>query len=197
MTFYTRKPVFLLDVDGVINACPWDEQFPETHPEETWNLVYGTALGRQWPIRYSSVVIDRINRLSERVEVRWHTTWQTEAPGLGELLGLNAFKVEDHSKYNTHKSPEHLSFQQYAWWKMQAGINVLSVEKRPLIWADDDLSREHRVLTEAEAEENGLPICLVSPSTECGLTTTELDEIEYFIENCEGSSGASSGSVGV
>lgn len=166
------KPVLLLDVDGVLNACPWDGEFPNTHAEDTWSLVDGIANGMVWPIRYSSVVIDRINAISERVDVRWLTTWKHDAPTLGHKLGLREFPVQNE-----------ILPSRYAWWKMNQAAHVLEVEKRSIIWVDDDLTYEWRYVSNEIAPD--LPKCFVNPSTDCGLTVKELDTIEQFIETYE------------
>lgn len=181
-----NKPVWLLDVDGVINACPdvGEKFYPSTFPAETWNLVWGTALHKQYPIRFSTEVIDTINELSERAEIRWHTTWQADAPALGELLGLKTFDVVDTSAYFRQKFSGYINTSPFKWWKMQAGLEVVNKENRPLIWTDDDLGFEWRRVLETDAT-NAVSTCLIQPYTETGLTREDLTSIEQFISEIE------------
>lgn len=181
----TEKPVWLLDVDGVINACPYDGQFPSTYPIETWSLIYGTAQGKQWPIRYSSSLIERINELSEHAEIRWHTTWTEDAPALGAQLGLKEFKVADTSGYYQQKFSGYVNYSNYNWWKFQAAEDVLRNEGRHLVWTDDDLGSEWQHLIADIARECELNVICVQPQTYCGLREAELNEVEKFISKIE------------
>ena len=53
-------------------------------------------------------------------------------------------------------------------------------ERRPLIWADDDITRE---LTRGERDAMALmgPVCFVSPDQTTGLIPRHLREIRVFL----------------
>jgi len=85
-------PVWLLDVDGVINAATIK---PPTYvwPADAW--IKTKVLGLT--VHVAQPVLDFIREVHElgRVEIRWHTTWQLDAPAFGEVLGLPTFPVAD------------------------------------------------------------------------------------------------------
>lgn len=182
------KPVWLLDVDGVINACTFPH-FPDTFPKDTWRLemvapgdphMYA-APGPAYPIRFSTEVVDFINHMADIVDIRWHTTWQDSAithlsPALGirtdiPVMIANEFRNTNHNKY---------------WWKMPAALRVVNDEERTLIWTDDDLSgSEIRHFSENIAWDNTKHL-LITPDTVAGLTPANLERIEEFAqENAE------------
>lgn len=177
------KPVFLLDVDGVINACQY--KLPTTWPEDTWRRTTARALNGEFPILYSTEVIDFINRMADVVEIRWHTTWQHEALALGRQLGIEAeFEVADAPEFDmyTYKMSSTWYNGPHGWWKMAAALRVVNDEERPLIWADDDLFGWNKDIFWSHAESFYYEVKLVTPLTEWGLTPDELEGIEDFAE---------------
>ena len=174
------KPVLLLDVDGVVNALT--REFPLTWPEDTWwqKDVYAPSTGRSWPITYSTALVDALNDISERAEVRWHTTWQYDAPILGEELGLNVFDVLP-TPYYQRKFSGYINDSKHLWWKMQAAIDVVNNENRPLVWIDDDLGIHNRVEFSGEVPSD-TEVLFVAPYSDLGIQPNEIDVINAWIE---------------
>ncbi len=86
-------PLWLLDVDGVLNAIT---RRPDPGVWGDWRHGRATADGVAWPIWWSPSLTAGISRLHSRglVEVRWLTTWADQANGdLGRLLGLPRLAV--------------------------------------------------------------------------------------------------------
>lgn len=163
----TRPPLWLLDVDGVLNAVT-DSYDSETQKRET---VDG------WPIVYTPALVSRIADLhtSGRVEVRWLTTWRADALSLlAPALGLPAFADEGAADFNTvHRK----------WWKAITAQRLSDAEPdRALIWTDDDLDYAEESGDVAWLHKRTGPSLTVSPDTDRGLTAEHLDQIEAFIE---------------
>lgn len=171
-------PVWLLDIDGVINAA--GKSVP-THawPADAWNDVRARDdKGRSWRILAAQPVIDFIREVHQtgRAEIRWHSTWQAHSANVGDVLGLPTFGVQH--------APEFLDNRDYLrrnkWWKYPAALRVLGEEGRPLVWTDDDagtdLSRDER----AELTELGR-VLIVSPDHTTGLCRRHLRQIDAFL----------------
>src|SRR4051794_18921570 len=101
MTERRTTPVWLLDVDGVLNALP-DWNADEPAPDHAWqDYEVVTASPRvhdqhKYRITYSPTLTKAIHDLHESgaVEVRWLTTWGRGANvELADKLGLQHFDV--------------------------------------------------------------------------------------------------------
>lgn len=162
------EPIWLLDVDGVLNAVTADvpDGYKQTRSDR-WGIVYHPA------------VIERIAELHRGgvVEVRWLTTWcERAAEILAPDLSLPYFKVEGADLHAVTPEPN-------GWWKSAAAQRVSEAEPhRALIWTDDDLE---------DAEANGEVDWLrdrtagtlaLSCNWRTGLTSANLDRIEKFCE---------------
>lgn len=159
------KPVWFLDIDGVINSWP-------KPPEQTdWEFKNVEILG--YPIWYAPELIESIDRLHESgdVEVRWLTTWEHRAneafaPGVGLR---NRFEV--------HENP----WRGFGpgWWKADVVENFRqSNPGTPIIWTDDDISLYQSFAGRAVGPEvDAMVICPISNE---GLTAQHIDLISEF-----------------
>lgn len=158
-------PVWLLDVDGVLNAVT-DDPDPALWPD--WRRGSAVAEGRRWPITWSPTVASTVARLHESgaVEVRWLTTWAYDAnDGLRELLGLPGLAVAGAPGGSA------------AWWKLPCA-RAVAAEGRSLIWTDDDLAYS----PEAVEWVRSMPGCLaIAPDPRAGLTPGDLARIEAHL----------------
>jgi len=74
-------PIWLLDIDGVINALP-DKRSPRYHGFEYAEVgAFGHGIVVLYQIHYRTVVVDLVNRIhrDRLAEVRWLTTWVVHA----------------------------------------------------------------------------------------------------------------------
>jgi hypothetical protein len=162
----TKRPVLLLDVDGVLNAFQpsWGDELTRTN-------VAGL------PIRWAPAMIERLREIhrSGLVEIRWCTTWcglPVQLRALGELFGLDipaAFGDRPMSK---------------TWGdlKVEAAIEVIA-EGRLLIWADDEeAAAARRLFPVVAAAENAGRALLLTPESRLGLQPEDLDAIEAFLK---------------
>lgn len=167
-----KKPVWLLDIDGVVNAV--------AHLD---GMVNTKVMG--FPINYSPKVIEFIKAVhaDERAEIRWHTTWQESARSkFAPAVGLPDFPVADNG-------PRHDGAGGRGWWKDRAAHDVVFVEGRPLLWTDDDLnymSRHSPVTDSPKTRELAKHpnARLISPLPGLGLTDANMVAAMWFIDYC-------------
>jgi len=160
----TGVPIWLLDVDGVLNAVCHPAQPPKTWSR--WESGSAYAGGERFVITFAPELMAGIRDLhdSAAVEVRWLTTWGHDAnAGLRDLLGLPVFPVAG--------EPQRAS----AWWKLPCALRA-AAECRPMIWTDDDLG--YSATAQRWAAELG--ILAIAPDPSAGLTPADFECIRAF-----------------
>lgn len=179
-----ERPIWLLDVDGVLNAAT---RTPDAAAWPTWRTGRATAAGGQWHITWAPPVVETIRRIHRAgvVDVLWLTTWEEAAnESLGPLLGLPELPVASRLRPGGSGRAAHGFVATRAgagnrWWKLDVAQQILDGEPlRPLIWTDDDLSWEPGA--RAWAEQRPSPTLLIAPATDVGLTAEHLAAIEAF-----------------
>lgn len=178
----TNRPLWLLDVDGVINAVT---RKPDRSIWPDWRQGTVASNDQRLGIWFSPTVIATIADMhaTGQVEARWLTTWGSEAnDDLRELLGLPFLTVAaepPRSVQGTHPSADAPSSMEVSWWKLAAAKDVSAAEPtRPMIWTDDDL-RFHRSAQAWGAECHDRRL-LVAPPTAVGLTPRNLRTVRAF-----------------
>ena len=169
------QPIWLLDIDGVINAAA--EMAPRNvWPESEW---VGTEArdehGRLFPLLAARPVLEFIRAVheSDRAEIRWHTTWQEAANNVADAFDLPHFPVQPAAEWPPTPDLE-------VWWKLPATRRVVA-EGRPVIWTDDDTS--FHVSRPARAKLAGrTPMLVISPNVRAGLSKRHLRRIESFLK---------------
>jgi hypothetical protein len=135
----TDLPVWLLDVDGVLNAAT---KKPDRNvwPLDDWAEGCAHDGRRQWPILFARPVAAFIREVHEqgRAEIRWHTTWQQDAAVVGKLMHLPDFPVAEAPEWHAFLAADRVKLHDDEWWKIGAAVRVVEEEKRPLLWTDDD-----------------------------------------------------------
>lgn len=170
------KPIWFLDIDGVINVPPpYSDNGPDnneiqyaTHPEWT-KVMIGV-----YPIMYAHRVVDFINRMhrSGLIRVEWLTSWnQTAVTDFAPAVGLDVFPVAD------SKGSEFI-YPVENWWKYKAVEAVAG--SRDFIWTDDDLRTGFAESLERKNREAGLESLVLAPHPSRGLNHLHLKSIEEF-----------------
>jgi hypothetical protein len=160
-----RVPIWLLDVDGVINTR-----------RPTWGteLRRGTAYseGVDYPMRWAPGLISRIQRLHSDgvVELRWCTTWCEDADEIERLFGLPVLgRALDAADLDGVEDTDAR--------KLAAARRVVAEGNR-LVWTDDAaVPLAGPVFDELTSGGNGL---LIRPHARRGLRQRDLDRIEDF-----------------
>jgi hypothetical protein len=161
-------PVWLLDVDGVVNARrpAWDQPFAQGHA-----YVDGVTYRLQW----SPALTKYIKSVHKRhaAEVRWATTWVDHVHQVERLLRLPPFRTAFRGLGTAPSigAPER---------KVAAALHVVEVERRPLIWTDDDAIPVSGALRR-RIDDAGVPVLLLAPDPTEGLGPADLELIEAFL----------------
>lgn len=175
------RPIWYLDVDGVINMVRNRGSVPPGVPPECYRYVEV----REMPISYDTRVVERINTWHRKglVEMVWLTTWERDAPDyLAPVVGLDEFRCPTRSLSRAPEGPT-------GWWKFMSVLDHQAEDhlgERAVIWTDDDLAysiKLDRGITDwhkARAEA-GLATLGISPRPGYGLTMAQLDEIERVL----------------
>jgi hypothetical protein len=162
-----QPPVWLLDVDGVLNATR-----PAGDGPPRWQEVWSESDQIAYPLRWSPTLIDRIRdlHLDGKVELRWCTTWCPDADELEHLWRLPRLE-RSLTADPMPRGPD-------CWpLKLAAAHEVLADDRR-LIWTDDEaLPRSGPARDELVA--GGLAL-LIAPNPAHGLRPEDLDRIEAF-----------------
>lgn len=157
-------PVWLLDVDGVLNANrPGWGAAPRTG--------YATADGVRYQFRWAPKLISEIRDLgnSGLVEINWCTTWCAYIDQIESIFDLPGFSrsfTEDHRDRQLTLETKHL-----------AAMEVIDTGRR-LIWTDDDVIPTSGALFRSLTAAGSL---LISPDWRKGLQPEHIDQIKEFL----------------
>lgn len=159
-----KRPIWLLDVDGVINA---------TRPGWRAAPRSGTTYSAGYPYRlcWAPALITRIHALhrSGAVTIRWCSTWCSDAEEVEHLFGLPRFDRAWAGPISRNAAAEA---------KLAEARAVLSHGHR-LIWTDDEaVPADGPVRDELTRTGSAL---LIAPIPTRGLQPEHLDTIEAFL----------------
>jgi hypothetical protein len=168
-----NRPVWLLDVDGVVNVARpgWDAA-----PRSGNAYADGTAYRMRW----APALIERIRLLhcNGNVEIRWCSTWCAEAEQIERLFGLPRLERSWHHDLSATTAPAA---------KLDAARAVLD-QGQHLVWTDDTEVPTSGPIHE-ELTRTGRAL-LIAPSPRRGLQPEHLDAIEAFTANAVAASTA-------
>lgn len=176
-------PIWLLDVDGVINAISTSKQrLHAAWPEDSWILTEADSGTSVWPIQTATPVVEYIRKVHESglAEIRWHTTWQQNALNVGRAVGLPDFPIQEAPEYDP--GFWHRMRGTDSWWKLPAARRLIQLEERALIWTDDDI---HYEMSKQQRQwlrgENPGRVLLIAPDAYAGLHQRDLDRVDKFL----------------
>lgn len=159
------KPLWLLDVDGVLNATRPGWGGPPT----TRSI---SALGNRWRMRFAPQAVAAIHALTDRglVDVAWATSWVGFTDDLARVFGLDFPPAFPPPPGYPHKDA-------IAPLKLAAALDVLDAGRR-LIWTDDDAIP---VDGSDRARMDGAGALLLAPKAGRGLRPADLAAIGAFL----------------
>jgi hypothetical protein len=144
-----KKPIILLDVDGVINFAGSEEKAKVLWPDIIYERRVLSSTGKRYDVLYSPAMVQKINAWHQVAEVRWLTTWNDCAKtNLAPALKLDSFE-------NSRKSKD---------GKIETAILVGKEQGADglVIWIDDDL-KEWTERNDKEIASIESPISKLSP----------------------------------
>ena len=168
------RPVWWLDVDGVINASPAPSRKMLDQFEHRVVAVSSGGVAAELPLWWRPAVVNFINNVSRdgRAEVRWLTTRGQQARAvLAPVVGLDDFVVAGEQPDGPGAYPGDAQ-----WWKVVT-IREQHDGSDRLVFTDDDLSARSRQQVRSIAES----ALLVTPMSSPGLTDQHLTTIEAYL----------------
>lgn len=160
-----QPPVWLLDVDGVVNASRpgWGGAPRKVH-------VWSPSDSSENTVSWAPPLVDRIRVLHNtgRVEVRWCSSWCADADVLERLWRLPALE---------RAFTEPFGLEAAARVKIASARQVIN-DGRRLIWTDDTAVPISGELFD-ELTKGGRAL-LIRPNGRRGLQPGDLDAIETF-----------------
>jgi hypothetical protein len=161
------KPIILLDVDGVLNPCPFkaemssDWKFEPTFTSKTgFKLNLSKEMGR--------AILDL------NCNIIWLTTWILDEdfanPEVGVALGWD-------KKATAHIDESKTQF----FWKTEKAREILSIPGSKIVWIDDDVNEFINMFKnrfDLDPHNRLLAIC---PDADVGLTKVHIDRIRTFL----------------
>lgn len=169
----SARPLWLLDIDGVINAYAFKAYTSKKnlYPDLTKYSV-PNANRTIYTFWTSPTLMRQITELHDSglVEIAWLTTWTYDANAIvAPILGLPEFPVVADSGGR---------FSDY-YWKTRTAVEALT-QHRPIIWTDDDaITSEARY----DYEASDVPNLMIEPKPNQGITPASMDAIIEFILN--------------
>ena len=152
----TKKPLLLVDIDGVISLFGFP---PDERPPGSFVSVDGI------PHYLSATAGEHLRTLAHAFDLAWCSGWEERAnEHLPRELGL-------------HTSLPHLTFAPSAdgaaarHWKLDA-IDAYAGRERPLAWIDDDHAG-----CQAWARERPGPTLLITTQSPAGITGEHVDRL--------------------
>lgn len=172
----STKAKWLLDLDGVINACPRNPDPPPAIWDHWISVEISNAHSTQpWPILAAKPVLDFIieHVSNGLVEVLWHSTWQEEANKVGQALGLPEFDV---------LAPLALVDQPKGrvWWKLPPAQQALRDSQGHVIWTDDEATTPSLPMGERRLWKDAGAL-VIAPNGYQGLSKPNLDKILFYL----------------
>ncbi|GAA1793272.1 hypothetical protein GCM10009682_13930 [Luedemannella flava] len=159
-----EPPVWLLDVDGVLNV-----QRPGWGAAPRRGMA--VSMGEAWPMRWAPALIRRIREIHRTgvAEVRWCSTWCPDADQVERLFGLPPLARALTGRPRAGMAGDAA--------KLAAAQAVISDEGRALIWTDDTAVPDEGPWCDLMLPGRRL---LIRPRAARGLQPGHLDAIEVF-----------------
>jgi len=134
-TTSARKPIILLDVDGVINMFENYAGQTGDWTDVSKGLVYSPERDCNYEVKYSKEMISCVNAWNKVAEVKWLTTWNDRAQThVAPVMGLDHFECA-----RTFKLQEDLDEEEKAKTAVRIAKDVGG--DTLIIWIDDDMRR--------------------------------------------------------
>ena len=160
-----KTPVWLLDVDGVINA---NRPGWSAAPHQATVAASGTTWRMRWEPRLATAI--RETHLSGAAEVRWATSWVSYPDELERVFRLPTLPLAFTDE----------AYRGITEAKINAALHVVETENRPLIWTDDEVIPTDGPIYD-RLHAAGVPLLLIAPKANRGLRADDIDTITMFL----------------
>lgn len=175
-------PVWLIDVDGVLNIIGWDQD----KVTEEWGDTYDFR-AMDFRIRVSPRMLKTARSWMDEglVDPRWLTTWEDLANAhLIERLGWPELPVAGRRAESKLERPRRLSEshefyrEDVGWWKLEF-VQAVYETGVPVVWTDDEIRTVRSAMEWVSSVADEGRLLAVSPNA--GLTPGHMAAIESFL----------------
>lgn len=181
------KPTLFQDIDGVINVLPKHVGNLDTRPHlrvwKEWDVV---QVG-EYTITYSPELITHLNRISQKVDVVWLTTWREEADrDFAPAVGLNPFPFANPQGREDAWFSGAADFKanpENRWWKLNAVLEHVESTEAPFIWVDDELRSHTKQLLKRKLGVTNRAALMLIPAQNTGMTPEHINQIDNFVDS--------------
>ena len=171
-----RKPIILLDIDGVVNAFRYRKVPDADQPKYKRKHVNG------YTVTYRPEWIKWVDDMTALSDMTWASMWVSDAldhfaPRTKIGLGIERY-IDFHAHYE--EASEQRTGRGVGDYK-HPGI-LVTVGDRPFIWIDDDISPRQWEWALARTA-SGIPTLLIQPDPAVGLEWDHVARVHKFIKN--------------
>ena len=182
----TQKPLFLLDIDGVVNLFDawertgkvWWDTKGRMQQHKTAPAHLREAVVRGYRLLLHPEHPDMIAEIEDVFECVWATMWQDNAWLAGLELGFGVdWDYIDFDSYRVPRAHGQMTGNGIGNIKNPGIIDVLG--DRPGIWVADDMTPGQPAWA-APRTEAGLATLFIQPDPEFGMTREHFEQIMAF-----------------
>lgn len=184
-----KKPLFLLDIDGVLNLMDawvpvgkvwWDSKGRMCQQKKAPAHLFEVAAGG-YRLLVHPEHPEMIAEIEERFECVWATMWQRHAWLAGMELGFGV--TWEYIDFDSHHGDKGRRTGLGVGNHKHPGI-VERLGDRPGVWVDDDMTPAQQAWAQRRTEA-GIPTLFIQPDPEFGMTWDHYHQILAFAEQCE------------
>lgn len=167
-------PVMFLDVDGGPVVIRDEDTRPDASLSE-----HVSVNGKE--LFYRQEVIDRLNRLSSSVDLKWMSGWGKDAvEQLSPALGLNISSIR--TAEGAESSMDlHPTDPAKRWWQLNAVMHHIHHDQRPLIWLSPELTNEVQRSVRYIAKFEAVELLMLKTQPTKGISDIDFDRIDMLL----------------
>lgn len=177
MVSTNSKPVWLLDVDEVLNVNPGRGRSLPFHvwPKDQWRERKVRSNGTQYTIIIAEPVLEFVRMVHEQelATIKWHTSWQHDVHDLARRFDLPHLPILDAETEFAVWNQQRETVRG-GWWKLPAVWREVDAGHK-VVWTDDEVlmwltTEQYQALVAAGAH-------IIIPMMNVGLTPKMLREL--------------------
>lgn len=184
-----KKPYLLLDIDGVVNIFPSNNNFKHGKHRRFWNDWIKKSFVHEdqtFPFVYSPAMINAISDLREHYDIVWLTTWQDLANSLfSELVETNILESEivERTNFGRENSSSLYTTGERTWWKISSLNDFIGSNPKDFVWLDDEYSKKIRQAVETIALLNDVNGKIIPIYEGRGVVPRDVEDIINYADS--------------
>lgn len=184
----TQKPLFLLDIDGVLNLFDawervgkvWWDTKGRMHQRKVAPAHLTEVEAAGYRLLLHPEHADMVAEIETVFEPVWATMWQDRAWMAGVEMGFGVdWDYIDFDSYRISRPVGQMTGIGIGNIKNPGIIDILG--DRPGVWVDDDMTPAQHAWAAARTEA-GIPTLFIQPDPEFGMTREHFEQIMAFAD---------------